>query len=254
MTLTELLSSIGKESQVKRLLATLFFLEVVESSYPVSSATAKNAILSARVPGAKNWNVPTLFTKAAANVEYKGDDDNGRKLWQLTSSGRKLVTSFVDTSQLQTASAKHREKSDVEQIRATIEGIQNSDAKEYAGEAVDCLSVGCRRAAIVFMWVAATHEIQDRVWNSSTPQNITAAAQKHNPKAKGAKKRDDLVEYNEALLLQVAQDLGVIDKNEKSELSKCLDLRNACGHPNKYRPGEHKTKAHIEDIVTILFK
>jgi hypothetical protein len=104
------------------------------------------------------------------------------------------------------------------------------------------------------MWVAAVHEVQERIWAASNPVDITAAAVKHNPKAKVAKKRDDLVEYNEALLLQVAHTIGVLDKNEKSELVKCLDLRNACGHPNKYQPGVHKAKAHIEDIVTILFK
>ncbi|CAN5372875.1 hypothetical protein BH11ACT4_BH11ACT4_05130 [soil metagenome] len=66
-------------------------------------------------------------------------------------------------------------------------------------------------------------------------------------------KRDDLVEYNEALLLQVAQDLSVIDKNMKTELTKALDLRNGSGHPNRLRPGEYKAKAHIEDIITMLF-
>lgn len=138
-------------------------------------------------------------------------------------------------------------------LRDRIAAIKDVEARAFASEAVDCLQIGAHRAAIVFMWVAAVHELQERLWRGSDGKGITTAAQSHNPKAKVCKKRDDLSEYNEELLLQIAHDLGVIDKNEKSELIKALGLRNSSGHPNKLRPGEHRAKAHIEDIITMLF-
>ncbi|ADG79803.1 putative protein OS=Tsukamurella paurometabola (strain ATCC 8368 / DSM / CCUG 35730 /CIP 100753 / JCM 10117 / KCTC 9821 / NBRC 16120 / NCIMB 702349/ NCTC 13040) OX=521096 GN=Tpau_3216 PE=4 SV=1 [Tsukamurella paurometabola] len=254
MTLTEFLSAISKESRVKRVLATTFYLDAALGDTPVNSATVKDAIVNARVPGAKTWNVPAAFTNAGAYVELAGLDENGRKLWRLTPSGYDHVASFADLTWVGATQSSSRRNADIEQIRSVVSCISDENAKEYANEAVDCLEAEAHRAAIVFMWVAAVHEIQERVFASSTPAEITAAAQKHNPKAKTIKKRDDLVEYNEELLLQIGQDLGVLDKNEKQILAGCLTLRNSSGHPNKYRPGEHKAKAHIEDIVGILFR
>jgi hypothetical protein len=150
-------------------------------------------------------------------------------------------------------SASVAKLSDAVILRAQVAGINDSEARTFASEAVDCLEIGAHRAAIVFMWVAAVYEIQERIWAASSPATITAAAQSHNPKARQCKKRDDLSEYNEALLLQIAQDLGILDKNQHTELKKALDLRNGAGHPNKLRPGEHKAKAHIEEIITMLF-
>ena len=100
-----------------------------------------------------------------------------------------------------------------------VAAIRDVEAQAFASEAVDCLAIGAHRAAIVFMWVAAVHELQERIWNASDPKSITLAAQTHNPKAKICRKRDDLSEYNEELLLQVSQDLGVIN-NQKAELGK----------------------------------
>jgi hypothetical protein len=51
----------------------------------------------------------------------------------------------------------------------------------------------------------------------------------------------------------VAQDIGVVDKAQHKILGQALDLRNQCGHPNKYWPSISKAKAHIEDIAGILW-
>lgn len=139
---------------------------------------------------------------------------------------------------------------------ATLEAeaaiIVDEQARRFVEEAILCLRADARRAAVVLMWVVAIYLIQERVWGHGSAA-INAVATKHNPKAKTVSKRDDLSELNEALLLQVAQDLGEIDKNEKRMLDQCLTLRNSCGHPNKYWPGASKVQSHIEDIVSILF-
>ncbi|CAM5309288.1 hypothetical protein [Leifsonia shinshuensis] len=57
----------------------------------------------------------------------------------------------------------------------------------------------------------------------------------------------------EIQLLQIAEDVGVLDKAEKLILEQALTTRNQSGHPNKYRPGVAKVKSHIEDIVGVLW-
>lgn len=76
----------------------------------------------------------------------------------------------------------------------------------------------------------------------------------HRPKASDFKKKDDFAYVNDATLLQVAQDLGVIDKTEKQRLGEALDLRNSCGHPSKYTAREKKVSAFIEDVIGIVWK
>ena len=77
---------------------------------------------------------------------------------------------------------------------------------------------------------------------------------KFDPKAKPIKKVDDLVLVKESVLLLSLQELGLVDKNQRSVLEDCLNLRNKCGHPGKYKVGEKKVSSFIEDLVGIVFK
>lgn len=249
MKLIEYLKAIAPADQRKRVLATMYFEEVFQSKSKFKPSEIRGSLVAARTPNATNWNVSRTLANAGALVH--SDGPARAKLWELTQSGRTWVEQFAALPKANPAA--QAAASEVANLRAQVSGIADSEARAFAAEAVDCLEIGAHRAAIVFMWVAAVHELQERIWAVSTPAAITAAAQTHNPRAKKATKRDDLVEYNEALLLQVAQDLSVIDKNMKTELTKALDLRNGSGHPNRLRPGEHKAKAHIEDIITMLF-
>ena len=216
MSLSEFLASLAQHSQRKRVLAVLYYLEVVKGRDAVSSTEIRETLVSGRAKGAKSWNIPAVLGRAVPNVETTATDAQGRHLWQLTASGRSHVATYIDTSRLAQEGAKLQRTTEFDAIREVVAKISNADAQEYASEALDCLSVDADRAAIVFMWVAATHELQERCWAKANPATISTAAQRHNSRAKTLKKRDDLSEYNEALLLQVAHDIGVLDKNEKS--------------------------------------
>ena len=45
-----------------------------------------------------------------------------------------------------------------------------------------------------------------------------------------------------------------ISEYQRSVLEDCLNLRNKCGHPRKYKIGEKKVSSFIEDLVGIVFK
>lgn len=250
MKLVEFLAPVRTGSQQTRILATMYFLECTTGKSGFSVREIREALRGARTANVQNWNIAARLSTAGPLVHAEGEGQSRK--WELLESGRQRVLQLKLPS-LENSSGVTKQ-SEASALRDHVAGIPDAEARSYASEAVDCLEVGAHRAAIVFMWVAAVHEIQQRVWSIATPVDITSAAQSHNPKAKPVKKRDDLIEYNEALLLQVAQDLGVLDKNQKVELGRALDLRNGCGHPNKLRPGEHRAKAHIEDIITMLFR
>ena len=82
---------------------------------------------------------------------------------------------------------------------------------------------------------------------------VTAAVQKHDPKARTINKIDDFAYVKEAVQLLAAMGLGLLDKSEKDTLEEFLDLRNRCGHPSKYTPGVKKASAFVEDVTSILF-
>ena len=85
-------------------------------------------------------------------------------------------------------------------------------------------------------------------------QAVATALLKHDSKARPIKTVDDFTFSKEVHQLQVAQDLGLLDKAEKTTLGEALDLRNRCGHPNKYSPGVKKVSSFIEDVISIVFK
>ncbi len=123
----------------------------------------------------------------------------------------------------------------------------------YVDEAIVCLRVGALRAATVFLWTGAVVTLRDAVW-AHGPAAIDAARKTHNAKSRDFKKQDDFAYVKDADLLQIAQDLSVLDKSEKTLLAQALDLRNQCGHPVKYKPGVKRVSAFVEDVVGIVWK
>jgi peptide deformylase len=108
------------------------------------------------------------------------------------------------------------------------------------------------RACVVFIWAAAAREIQTKMMAKGSTA-VTAAVQKHDPKARTINKIDDFAYVKEAVQLLAAMGLGLLDKSEKDTLEESLDLRNRCGHPSKYTPGVKKVSAFVEDVTSILF-
>ncbi len=249
VTAVEFLAKLpAPKSRQDLVLAALFYEHRHAGVAAVSVGNLRSFLVGARVPGAAKINLADVLGKSGALAHASGKNAAGHMMWSLTDTGDKHIRKLLDIPDQDVQLVNQAAELD---LLATT--ISDDNVRHYVEEAILCLRANARRAAIVFMWVAAVQEIQDRVWAASTPAAISAAAHVHSPKAKTVVKRDDMVELNEALLLQVAQDVGVLDKNEKQVLDGCLQTRNSSGHPNKLRPGVAKVTAHIEDIVGILF-
>jgi hypothetical protein len=114
------------------------------------------------------------------------------------------------------------------------------------------LSVGALRAAIVFLWTGAIRTLQEEAFTNHKA-TLNAAIAKHDPKARPVNKLEDFAYIRDATALLAFQDLGVLDKGQKTTLGEALDLRNRCGHPTKYTPGVKKASSFIEDVLGIVF-
>ncbi len=113
---------------------------------------------------------------------------------------------------------------------------------DYIRESVTCLRVDALRAAIVFPWEGAACDIQKRVI-AKPLVDTNAAPQRHDARSRQVKKLDDFEYIKEKTLLLACGHLNVFDKSERTLLELGLDLRNECGHPGKYRPGERRRVA-----------
>jgi len=245
MTLVEFLATVKGAKQETHVLSALYWHEQYGGRGSMTAAEIKSSLAKARVSTAKNINAAEVLARAGANVDVVGNSGSA-KLWQLTETGRKAVRTLHglpdDEPELQHGVA------DLQQIAASV---ADPDAKKFLDEAILCLSVNALRAAIVFVWVGAIADVKSRVWAHGAV-TVTKAFQKYNAKA-NLTKHDDLLKFQETDILSVAQDLGVLDKSQRTILGQALDLRNQCGHPNKYWPGVSKAKAHIQDIADILW-
>jgi site-specific recombinase XerD len=129
--------------------------------------------------------------------------------------------------------------------------IQNGDEKSYLLEALKCLKARAPRAAVIFSWNAAIRNIQSRclLFDNSI---LNTALRKHFPKA-SVSSITDFEDIKDRYVLEATETLGLFDKHEKNVLLGCLDLRNHCGHPGDYVPGDMRVAAFLEDLYKIVF-
>lgn len=247
LSLVEFLAPVKTRSRQAQVTTVLYWHERYANRGSMSAADVRAALVSARVANAKNMNVADVMLKAGSSVDVDGKSDSGLKLWKLTATGHKEVRNLHGLPDEEPEVAHG-----VAALTRVAAKVVDADTRAYLDEAILCLSVGALRAAIVFVWVGATAELKTRIWSTGA-KGVTASVQSRNPNAKALTKKDDLLKLQEVEILQVAQDVGVIDKSERTILGQALDTRNQCGHPNKYDPGVAKARAHIEDLIGILW-
>ncbi len=240
MTLTEFLHPLRRSSKPEQVQAALYYLKHHEGRDALRVREIRAVLVQAGVPRARGANIAQALVRSAPRVHQIEDG-----FWALTSTGEDYVRQRLSIG------TDTRADADIGSLETLARGIADEATRGYVNEAVECLQVGARRAAVVFLWSGAVAAIRNEVWTHG-PRQIEAALQRLNPKAK-FRKKDDFSAVKDIQLLTVAQELGIYDKSEKKHLQVALDLRNDCGHPVKYRPGEKKVSSFIEDVVGIVF-
>jgi hypothetical protein len=246
VTLVEFLAPLAKKTHQERVLAVLYYRERYEKKTALTVDEVRQALNSARAKGWRRVNVADVLSKSGPFVDTSGLQGK-KRLWNLTDSGREHVRILLGLPK-----ADVEVEHDVGTLENVVAKVTDADVRDYLEEAVKCLQVGSLRACTVFVWVAAVRTIQSSML-AKGPAAVTAALQRHDPKARIIKSLDDFAHVKDATALLAAKDLGILDKNQKDTLTEALNLRNRCGHPGKYRPGIKKVSAFVEDITSIVF-
>jgi hypothetical protein len=246
MTLVEFLHPL-KDGGIRIIcLAAMYFSQRYQDIESMTVEALRANLKRARVPRADKLNLANTLAISAPYVDTIGKEGN-RFLWALTDAGKEEVRKALNLP------AKDIEiENDVSSIEGLIAKISEEEVKDYLSESIKCLQVNALRASVVFLWSGAVKRIRDDVFACGA-SNVTTAVQKHDLKAKTVSKIDDLVLVKESVLLLASQDLGLFDKNQRSVLEACLDLRNKCGHPGKYKVGPKRVGAFIEDVIGVVF-
>lgn len=247
MTIVEFLHPIKSKGIKNICLAAMYFNQRYQSGESLTVEGLRALLKRAKIPRAAKLNLAATLSQSAPYVDTVGKEGN-RFLWSITNSGESYVRELMELP------ANDIEiENDVSSLEALISTISDKDVCDYLSEAVKCLQVNALRACVVFLWSGAVKKIRDDVFSCGV-SNINPAISKFDPKAKPVKKVDDLVLIKESTLLLASQELGLFDKNQRSVLEDCLNLRNKCGHPGKYKIGPKKVSSFIEDLVGIIFE
>jgi hypothetical protein len=145
--------------------------------------------------------------------------------------------------------SQDQEEVDTTVLTNILSGLPDLDERDYFSEAISCYRIKAFRAAVVLAWQAVVRRIHLECFSHGLSELNTVLV-RHDQKAREIRSMDDLGLIKESVLLDVARDLGIFDKNVKGVLVECLGLRNRCGHPGKYSPGPSKVAAYLEDLIT----
>lgn len=247
MTLVEFLAPLRRSTNRNKILAVLYFYRRYEAVDSMTVEEIRAALRSrARIPRAARMNISDALRKSEASVD-SASSNSGRVEWRLTTTGEQQVRSLLGLPEPE-AEVEH----DVSSLEKIAGSISDQEGKSFVEEAIKCLRVDAFRACVVFLWSGAIRRLQQEAWQQGSKQ-INAAIRKHDPKSRQLSRVEDFAYVKDKTTLLALQDLGIVDKGERTTLEEALNLRNRCGHPTRYRPREKKVSSYIEDVTGIAF-
>jgi hypothetical protein len=188
-----------------------------------------------------SWNISQVLERT------RGLAINTKSGWELTDNGRQhlraLGVSKLSPSAVQVAVS----------LREILQKIQDEKTRKFAGEAVRAYEFELYRSAVVMSWLAAVHVLKGHVIASHLDA-FNAAALRKEPNWRLARTPDDFGAMKESAFLDRLVDISVLGKNVKGKLKECLDLRNACGHPNSFELSSNTVASHLEILILNVFE
>jgi len=129
-------------------------------------------------------------------------------------------------------------------------GRISGDAEQrFLAEAIACLEVKARRAAVVMVWLMTVDHLQRYVLAHKLPEFNAAWAARPDYRGRAIVSQDDFLEIRESAFIEILRSGSVITKDIRRILDEKLGFRNTCAHPNDVVIPESKVLAAIEDLV-----
>lgn len=246
MTLGEWLHELERPTLLQVCLVTLYHIQSTGATDGATTGDVRQSLKLAGKNKLAKSNIADVLVKASPYVHIVGREGRTNR-YALTQTGLAEAGQLVP-SQYKQSSTVH----DARGLQELAQGLGPA-AAAYVQEAVLCLQAGALRASVVFLWSGAVRTIQEKLIEVKK-RDIDEAVVKRHTRAIKIRNIDQFAYLKESTLIQVAEDVGLYDRNQRAVLvDHCLDLRNKCGHPGAYRPGVQKVRSFIEDVVATVF-
>ncbi|MCH8824170.1 MAG: hypothetical protein IH984_11765 [Planctomycetes bacterium] len=190
----------------------------------------------------KSWNISDILAKAVglAIKTYEG--------WELTDQGQQYIQSLIHATDLNVVITNASQS-----LRQHLKLVTKPKSAVFIEEAIVCFEARQYRAAVILSWVGAISILHHEVFNNHLTK-FNAEALRRDKKARQVKNIDGFCRTGEHDFLNVIEYIGIIGKNVKQTLQNhCLQLRNACGHPNSLNIAENAVASHIEILTLNVF-
>jgi hypothetical protein len=191
------------------------------------------------------WNVSDALRRAKGLAIRVPDG------WAITSIGKEHVRGLGVLPEKKSRKILHFASS----LRQAVKRISDADTIAFLEESIACFESGLYRSAVVLSWIGAMALLQDQIIGHHLA-TFNAEAQRRDAGWRLAKTKDDLSRMKESDFLDIVglPPVSLVGKNVKQELKdNCLQLRNACGHPNSLQIGENRVAAHLEVLILNIF-
>jgi len=168
-----------------------------------------------------------------------------RGRYALSVFGQKEVQEYLESTQ----SLAVRQPT-LPALTALVGKISGDAEQRFLAEAVACLDVKARRAAVVMTWLMTVDHLQRYVLAHKLPEFNAAWAARGDYRGHPIGTQDDFLEIrDENAFVEILRSATIITKDVKKILDEKLGFRNTCAHPNDIVVPESKVLATIEDLV-----
>ncbi len=164
--------------------------------------------------------------------------------YALSLFGQKEIQEYLETTQ---GSAP---RPPLPALTALVGKISGDAEQRFLAEAIACLEVDARRAAVVMVWLMTLDHLQRYVLAHKLQDFNTAWAARGDYRGHPIVSQDDFPEVrDESAFIEILRSAKIITKDIKRILDEKLGFRNTCAHPNDIVIPDSKVLAAIEDLV-----
>jgi hypothetical protein len=135
-------------------------------------------------------------------------------------------------------------------LKKLVHKVGDRNRREFLAEAISCLAVDARRAAVVMVWLVTIDHLYDYVLATMLADFNDALHKRSDAAAKlTVRAKDDFGELKESVFIETCKSAGIISKDVRKLLDEKLGIRNTCAHPGDVTIPESKVASFIEDLV-----
>jgi hypothetical protein len=174
--------------------------------------------------------------KTAPIVKY------GPGAYALSVFGQKEIQDYVGVTQAAPGGQSA--------LAALVGKIAGDAEQRFLAEAVACVDVKARRAAVVMVWAMTVDHLERYVLNHKLPEFNNAWAKRTDCKGRSIAGQDGFLEIrDESTFIEILRSGSIITNDVKKILDEKLGFRNTCAHPNDIVIPDSKVLSTIEDLV-----